>query len=136
MSQIKIEITFDPKKETMKEALAAFKNFTTNSVNTDPQQVNSLDAEATNKKEDKPTVEAPEKVEGLVEVPAVPKDKTAAPAEQSVSKTDVRAMATALSKKNKPALKAVFDSFGAIKLSDIPEDKWPELIRKMVEANA
>ena len=122
MSQIKIEITFDPATETVEQALAALRS------NISKTDTTALTNKAPKKDLDKVEPEAP-----AATAEATPAEATT---EKPISKTDIRATATALSKTNKPALKAIFDSFGVVKLSDIPEDKYPELMRKMVEANA
>lgn len=132
MAQVKIEITFDPATETVEQALAAFKTFTNKTGEAKAPKTAATKPEA---EADTPVVTEGEQMSLFDTVP----EETAtaeAPTEKPISKTDIRATATALSKTNKPALKAIFDSFGVAKLSDIPEDKYPELMRKMVEANA
>lgn len=62
--------------------------------------------------------------------------KPEAPKAKGPTLTDIRALATALSKKDKPALKQIFADFGAAKLSDIPEDRYADLVEKLVAANA
>lgn len=135
MAQVKIEITFDPATETAEQALAAFKTFTNKT-----EEAKAPAAKAPKTTTAKTETEAPVVTEGeqMSLFDTVPEETATAeaPTEKPISKTDIRATATALSKTNKPALKAIFDSFGVAKLSDIPEDKYPELMRKMVEANA
>lgn len=62
--------------------------------------------------------------------------KPEAPKAKGPTLTDIRALATALSKKDKPALKQIFADFDAAKLSDIPEDRYADLMEKLVAANA
>ena len=58
------------------------------------------------------------------------------PSPKKVSKTDVRAVATALSKAGKrEALSAIFAEFGGKKLSDIKEEDYPALMERLVAAN-
>lgn len=62
-----------------------------------------------------------------------PAEKKDAPA---VSKTDVRAMALALSKAGKQdELKEIFAKYGAVKLSGVAEDDYPALMEDLVAAN-
>lgn len=56
--------------------------------------------------------------------------------EQKITKTDVRAIALKLSKAGKSeTLKEIFAKFGAEKFSDVPEAKYPELMRELVSVN-
>jgi len=53
-----------------------------------------------------------------------------------LTKSDVRAVALKLSKAGKSdVLQEIFAKFGAEKLSGVPEDKYPELMRELVSAN-
>jgi len=55
---------------------------------------------------------------------------------KSVRKTDVRALALALSKAGKPdTLREIFAKFDADKLSDIAEADYPALMEALVQAN-
>lgn len=80
----------------------------------------------------------------IAEVKETPKENTAPVAEikdakkesEKLTKSDVRTVALKLSKAGKSdALKKIFAKFGTEKLSGISEDKYPELMRELVEAN-
>ncbi len=74
------------------------------------------------------------------------KEEAAAPAKQeetaketakAVTKTDVRAVALKISKAGKSdVLKEIFAKFEATKLSEVPEDRYDELMEELVAVNA
>lgn len=69
--------------------------------------------------------------------PDAPQNVTGEPTGIPVSKTDVRALALKLSKAGKQeTLKTIFATFGADKLSAIPETAYPALMRELEAANA
>lgn len=84
---------------------------------------------------------APAKNEGTAASETAGGKPSASPSEpgpepKKVSKTDVRAVATALSKAGKrEELSAIFAEFGGKKLSDIKEEDYPTLMERLVAAN-
>lgn len=128
MPKVKIEIAYDPSQETFAEAVQSLLKGPAypeiKPADPEPKQLSFFDVPPV-------TCAATTTVPSPEAVPAA-----ATTAEPIPDKTDIRAMATALAKKNKPALKAIFEAFGVSKLSDIPESNYAELMRKMVEANA
>ncbi len=137
MAQIKIEITYDPATERLPDVLdglnmsAKYKA----AVKVSCEEQTKLVSAATEAAETK----APETTE-----PSAPADTDETAAESTsadeetkkVTKTDVRAAATALSKANKRAeLKAIFTKFGGTKLSDMKEEDYPALLKELVAAN-
>lgn len=133
MAQIKVEVQYDPSKETLEQALAGLIGKAPAAKPAAKSAPVKADAPA---KVETP-VEEPKSapVEAPVEAPAeapVSKPEPEAP----VSKTDVRAIATALSKAGKQdELKKIFAEFGGKKLSDIAEVDYPALMKKLVAAN-
>jgi len=86
-------------------------------------------------------------VQPAVETPAVTASKKtdAAPAKQTEKKpsakgpdkTDVRALALKISKAGgRDALKEIFAKYGTDKLSGVPEDKYPDLMKDLEAVNA
>lgn len=73
------------------------------------------------------------------EAPAAPAEKpaeTKAP-EKTITLTDVRAVALKLSKAGKSdVLKEIFAKFDATKLSEVPEDRYDDLMQELTAANA
>lgn len=124
---VEVKISYDPSKETIEQALASL------SVKTpsNGESVKSSDPKSdpkTGSKADEP--KAGEKRGSELEPSEKSGDEPV-----SVSKTDVRAVATALSKAGKKAeLKTIFESFGGQKLSDIKESDYPALMQKLREA--
>lgn len=56
---------------------------------------------------------------------------------KAVTKTDVRAVALKISKAGKSdVLKEIFAKFEATKLSEVPEDRYDELMEELVAVNA
>lgn len=134
MATVKVEVTYDPKKETLSQALASLLTEKPEPTETYPQ-MSLFDNPAP---VDTPTTQAP--IEAPQEPPVEP--VTTAPdakpiEEKSVSWTDVRALAVALSKNNKPALKAIFKEFGITNLSALKEreEDYPAFYEKLVTAN-
>lgn len=123
---MKMTIEFDPLHDNLEEALQPLFSLYRNTA-------------PAGKPEPKP-----EELPGQMtfEDPAPAENEPAPPWEPEAPKakgptlTDIRALATALSKKDKPALKQIFADFGAAKLSDIPEDRYADLMEKLVAANA
>ena len=145
---IEVKISYDPKTETLEQALASLNAKT--SGGSAPAKTVDLNAYA------KPQGSIPEETpraqeETKPEPKAAPEPKqeskpepeTAAPVPdqgnkpEPVTKTDIRAIATAISKAGKKAeLKAALESFGATKLSDVKEDDYPALKAKLEAINA
>jgi outer membrane biosynthesis protein TonB len=155
MATIKIEITYDPSKENLEQALASLQNHEANALgeavtqevlarmNSDADQGKpETPAPKKTKAQDKPKTKEPDpEPETPAEEPAPvveePAPEAPAEPEKPVTKTDVRAIATALSKKGKrEELAAIFAKFGAKNLSTIKESDYPALMRELVAANA
>lgn len=153
MAQIKIEITYDPSTETLEQAVSslvpktaidpdalgeavtqeALARLGKTSGKTDPEDKSKGHTAAAADKTD-----APAKTEGTATENAAGDKPGAASSEsgRKVSKTDVRAVATALSKAGKrEQLSAIFAEFGGKKLSDIKEEDYPALMEKLEAAN-
>lgn len=63
--------------------------------------------------------------------------ETAKETAKAVTKTDVRAVALKISKAGKSdVLKEIFAKFEATKLSEVPEDRYDELMEELVAVNA
>lgn len=180
MAQIKIEITYDPNKETLEQAvssltprassakavepaftieaaIAAQRFIAANQVDSyieylrddlklTPEQIGAVcgeyvqananffqDAEPdTMMNPDPKPADKPEAEASATATTSSKKSETT----KKVSKTDVRAVATALSKAGKrEALSAIFAEFGGKKLSDIKEEDYPTLMEKLEAAN-
>lgn len=142
MAQIKIEVTFNTNEETLEQALAklgvpagnvgALAETAAREMPDRPEALSAKDKPATSKKQ---TTAEPDP-EPETDSASAAKDTPGAE-EKPVTKTDVRAMATALTKAGKrDALKAIFKKMGAEKLSDIQEKDYPALMRELVAANA
>lgn len=181
MAQIKIEITYDPSKETLEQAvssltpkacpaeptksaftidaaIAAQRFIAANQVDRyieylredlklTPEQIEAVCGEYVQanasffQKQDAPeakTDPSPKPADKPSEPAASAATTTSSdkPEPKAVSKTDVRAVATALSKAGKrEALSAIFAEFGGKKLSDIKEEDYPALMERLVAAN-
>lgn len=156
MAQIKIEITYDPSTETLEQAVSSL----VPKAAIDPDalgeavtrealaRLGKASGKASGKTEG-PTsagtgeTSAPAKNEGTAASETAGSKPDASPSEsesglepKKVSKTDVRAVATALSKAGKrEELSAIFAEFGGKKLSDIKEEDYPALMERLVAAN-
>lgn len=132
MATIKVEVTYDPKKETLSQALASL--LTEKPEHTEiTAQMSLFDNPAP---VDAPTAQPPIEVpqEPPVEPTATVPD--AKPAEEkTISKADVRALAVKLSKNDKAALKAIFNELGVANLSAVKEEDYPVFYEKLVAAN-
>lgn len=75
----------------------------------------------------------PEKKEEAKKEEAEPAKETA----KAVTKTDVRAVALKISKADKSdVLKEIFAKFEATKLSEVPEERYDELMKELVTVDA
>ena len=146
MAQIKIEVTFNTNEETLDQALAKLLSQTpvqdAPAAPTKKPAKQKTDAPATAQPDPQPDAAPDPQPEAETEVKTDPAseetapDSAPAPEEKPVSKTDVRAVATALTKAGKrDTLKAIFKKFGGEKLSDIQEADYPALMRELVAAN-
>lgn len=152
MAQIKIEITYDPSTETLEQAVSSL----VPKAAIDPDALGEAVTRETLARLGKapgktetegPTsagtgeTSAPAKNEGTAASETADGKPSASPSEpgpepKKVSKTDVRAVATALSKAGKrEELSAIFAEFGGKKLSDIKEEDYPALMERLVAAN-
>lgn len=132
MAIINVSISYDTDRETLQDALKPFLSCGTIDAN-DLKHKNAPMPIAENE------VNAPEKTEESEPQPKaepIPEPEAEPETVKAPSKTDIRAMATALSKKDKAKLKEIFAAFNATKLSDIPENEYPALMEKLVAANA
>ncbi len=98
----------------------------------------AVKAQASQELQNDPTpAPAPKAKETKPLAPDAPQNVTGEPTGTPVSKTDVRALALKLSKAGKQeTLKTIFATFGADKLSAIPETAYPALMRELEAANA
>ena len=137
MPQIKLtlEIMDDTAKGALKE-LSAFAEKLGNTVSETfsvTTQVHTPEKPSEIPVEKPATAKPASKAKPAVEETPIAEEKQDAPA---VSKSDVRAAALVFSKAGKQAvLKEVFAKYGAEKLSDIPEDKYPALMADLEAAN-
>lgn len=125
---VEIKISYDPKQETIDQAIAALTATAKSKPAETPAPKKSVSAET-------PAVP---KTSAPAEAPAAPAETPAAkPTESAVTMTDIRAIATALSKAGKKEeLKAALAAFGSTKLSGIAEADYPALKEKLEAINA
>lgn len=152
MAQIKIEITYDPSTETLEQAVSSLVPKAAIDPNALGEAVTRKALARLGKAPGKTETEgptsagtgetsAPAKNEGTAASETAGGKPGASPSEpgpepKKVSKTDVRAVATALSKAGKrEELSAIFAEFGGKKLSDIKEEDYPALMERLVAAN-
>lgn len=146
MAQIKIEITYDPSTETLEQAVSSLVPKASAST-----ALPASKPAAKTESEDKPKGPTPAATAETAATAATgntaasdtasgqpdasPSEPEPKP-EKKVSKTDVRAVATALSKAGKrEQLSKIFAEFGGKKLSDIKEEDYPALMEKLEAAN-
>lgn len=149
MAQIKIEITYDPSTETLAQAVSSLVPKASASAVMGGQLEKTPAPTAKPESKDKPAgpttaatgeTAATAPTEGKAATGAANDQPDASHSdpkpEKKVSKTDVRAIATALSKAGKrEQLSAIFAEFGGKKLSDIKEEDYPALMEKLEAAN-
>ena len=132
MATIKVEVTYDPKKETLSQALANL--LTEKPEHTEITAQMSLfdNPTPTETPTAQTSTEAPQEspAESASEAP-----DTKPTEEKTISKADVRALAVKLSKNNKAALKAIFKELGVANLSAVKEEDYPVFYEKLVAAN-
>lgn len=139
MATIEIKVTYDSKKESLDQALANF--LTAKPENNETwQQLSLFDKtwEPAAPAEPEPPAADPTPVQTTgpkltdTDTPSDP-----APSEETkkISQADVRALAVALSKTNKPALKAIFKELGVSSFSGVKEEDYPVFYEKLVAAN-
>ena len=132
MATIKVEVTYDPKKETLSQALASLLTEKPEPTETYPQ-MSLFDTPAP---VDTPTAQTPIEVPQEPPAESAPETPDTKPAEEkTISKADVRALAVKLSKNDKAALKAIFKELGAANLSAVKEEDYPVFYEKLVTAN-
>lgn len=128
MATIKVEVTYDPKKETLSQALASLLTEKPEHTETNVQ-MSLFDSPAP---AETPTAQT------STEAPQEPPAEFAPEApvtEKTISKADVRALAVKLSKNDKAALKAIFKELGVANLSAVKEEDYPVFYEKLVAAN-
>lgn len=129
MATIKVEVTYDPKKETLSQALASL--LTEKPEHTEiTAQMSLFDNPApTETPTAQTSTEAPQEspAESASEAP-----DTKPTEEKTISKADVRALAVKLSKNDKAALKAIFKELGVANLSAVKEEDYPVFYEKLV----
>ena len=122
MATIKVEVTYDPKKETLSQALANL--LTEKPEHTEITAQMSLfdNPTPTETPTAQTSTEAPQEspAESASEAP-----DTKPTEEKTISKADVRALAVKLSKNDKAALKAIFKELGVANLSAVKEEDYP-----------
>lgn len=136
MATIKVEVTYDPKKETLSQALASL--LTEKPEHTEitaqmslfdnPAPTETPTAQASTEAPQESPAESP--AESALETP-----DTKPAEEKTISKADVRALAVKLSKNDKAALKAIFKELGVANLSAVKEEDYPVFYEKLVAAN-
>lgn len=132
MATIKVEVTHDPKKETLSQALASLLIEKPEHTETNVQ-MSLFDSPAPTE-----TPTAQTSTEAPQEPPAesAPEASVTKPTEEkTISKADVRALAVKLSKNDKAALKAIFKELGVANLSAVKEEDYPVFYEKLVAAN-
>ena len=77
--------------------------------------------------ETKPASEEPEEPSALPETSGEAATPPPAPEEPPITKADLRAF---LMTKDKDAVKSLFAEFGVTKFSEIPEDRYPEVLAR------
>lgn len=122
MATIKIEVTYDPKEESLNQALASLLGAKPEIAET-PVQMPLFNTPA-------PTETNAAETEANTVEPEIPVKE-----EKTISQADVRALAVALSKTNKPALKAIFKELGVASFSAVKEEDYPIFYEKLVTAN-
>ena len=128
--KVNIHLTFDTDNESLDQALAAL----TLKHKSEAAPASAKAPAPAPTPATAPVAKAePENVPAPDDIP----DEAAVIGSGTVTKTDVRAVATALSKSGKRAeLQAIFKELGGSKLSDIKEADYPALMEKLVAANA
>ena len=131
MATIKVEVTYDPKKETLSQALASLLTEKPEHTETIAQMSLFDNLAPTETPIAQTSPEAPQEspAEPATEAPAKPAE------EKTISKADVRALAVKLSKNDKAALKAIFKELGVANLSAVKEEDYPVFYEKLVAAN-
>ena len=129
---VEVKITFDPSEETLEQAVS--KMLGQRAAEAPETETSKPEKLKTDKAEKKAATEAPaSEPEAPAPDPAPELPKT----DPAVTKTDIRAIATAISKAGKKAeLKAALEAFGATKLSDVKEADYPALKKKLEAINA
>lgn len=125
MLKAKFTIEYDPATENLAEILSTTLKSMSTEVNTEekPKAKSKKAAESKNSEAKAEEPKAEEK-------PEAPKDEA-----PTVTKSEIIARATQISKAGKEdVLIKIFAEFGAKKLSDIPADAYPELFKKLGEA--
>lgn len=136
MATIKVEVTYDPKKETLSQALASL--LTEKPEHTEiTAQMSLFDNPApTETPTAQASTEAPQESPAESPAESAPETPDTKPAEaKTISKADVRALAVKLSKNDKAALKAIFKELGVANLSAVKEEDYPVFYEKLVAAN-
>lgn len=131
MATIKVEVTYDPKKETLSQALASLLTEKPEHTETNVQ-MSLFDSPPHGTPTAQTSTEAPQEppAESAPEAPV-----TKPTEENTISKADVRALAVKLSKNDKAALKAIFKELGIANLSAVKEEDYPVFYEKLVAAN-
>ncbi len=129
---VEVKITFDPSEETLEQAVS--KMLGRRAAEVPEIETSKPEKLKVDKTEKKATAEAPASEPEAPAPDPVPETPKTDPA---VTKTDIRAIATAISKAGKKAeLKAALEAFGATKLSDVKEADYPALKKKLEAINA
>lgn len=141
MATIEFKVTYDSKKESLEQVLANL--LSAKPENNETYKQLSLfdkpEAHAAPTTPETPAADpAAEQTAGTKPVVAdAPADPEPAAKEEpkKISQADVRALAVALSKSNKPALKAIFKELGVSSFSGVKEEDYPVFYEKLVAAN-
>lgn len=141
---VEIKISYDPSTETLDQAIASLSksapvigaadNVNKAEPKTDKHDLNVYATPQSGKTDKAP---AAEETPAPAETPKTEESKPASAPAATVTKTDIRAIATAISKAGKKTeLKAALEAFGATKLSDVSEADYPALKERLEAINA
>lgn len=141
MATIEFKVTYDSKKESLEQVLA-------NLLSAKPENNETYKQLSLFDKPGAPaaptTPEAPAADPAIEQTAGAKKAVADAPADpepatkeepKKISQADVRALAVALSKSNKPALKAIFKELGVSSFSGVKEEDYPVFYEKLVATN-
>ena len=126
MATIKVEVTYDPKKETLSQALA--------SLLTEKPEHTEITAQMSLFDNPAPT-ETPTAQTSTEAPQESPAESASEAPDTKPTEDDVRALAVKLSKNDKAALKAIFKELGVANLSAVKEEDYPVFYEKLVAAN-
>lgn len=128
MATIKIEVTYDPASESLSQALAGILSAEHTSATAPVQSVTPALITLPNAQN-----AAQEPSSAIETLSSKKADETG---ETVIAKADARALAVALSKSNKPALKSIFKDLGVTSFSGVNEKDYAVFYEKLIAAGA